>query len=240
MIDFNEVFIEEVDSKGQDIHTVTIMGSKGQGKTRLLMAMAYTDNNRLKIVWDTVGIMENLPSVRIEAKSLIKNIEHLEKNLIEIIPFAVQKNIPLVIDCSGLKKSELVEFADLFSEYLMLNKIECSLYIDEVGDYIPQNHMGYSERLEQLIRVGRNYNISPVVLITQRPQKASKDCLALSDVYVTFQLNFSLDRVYLMKLWGSGDAGLETTLKSLTPRNVLLWLPKWKEPIINKVVKVNM
>ena len=203
-MDLNKFFTHKVDND-EGIHTITIVGSKGQGKTRLLMAMAILDDKPLKLVWDTVGIMDKMESVRVSGKDLRGNYKHVEKNLMAIIPLTIQKKIPLVFDLSGLLKTELIEFSENVCQFLMLNKVNCGLYIDEVGDYIPQNHMGYSERLEQLVRVGRNYNISPVVMVTQRIQKPSKDCLALSDVYVTFKFSYILDRKYLLAMWGKGD-----------------------------------
>jgi hypothetical protein len=87
-------------------------------------------------------------------------------------------------------KDHLRAFSDFLADYLMLeNQRKVALVVDEVAEFLPQMGKGYSDKLETIYRVGRNWGVPFILSTTQRPQDAAKAALDTSAVYAVFQLD---------------------------------------------------
>ncbi|HIQ50295.1 MAG TPA: ATP-binding protein [Nanoarchaeota archaeon] len=204
-------------------HTISILGIKGYGKTVASSILTNNINDKVVIVIDTVGAYTRDRLIKKAEYIRIKRIgnrkEVIKKGLISSLKQI--REMKVVFDISRLKRQELVIFIDVLAE-LLLELGEKGNYfvlvIDEIGEYLPQNRIVYSEELERVIRIGRNYNISPVIMITQRPQKVAKDVLALSDTYIIFKTIHQLDREKIKELLGLSKEefrDIENILKNL-------------------------
>ena len=91
-----------------------------------------------------------------------------------------------------LTSQETKYFFELVSEYLLRYK-NLIILIDEAQEVLPQTgRENYSQELERLIRVGRNYN-TIIFLASQRPQFLNKKVMALSDIFYFGNIQYYLD-----------------------------------------------
>ena len=175
----------------QDYNTVTVMGLKGSGKTFGLSIIAKSIPNKQVWIFDTLGAMSinsllpNAYYVKMGPASQRKVLKLFESLYTSKLRF-------IVFDLSIFNLKELVEFADLFSEWA-LKRGNIAVIVDEIVDYCPQAGTPYSTGLQRLWRAGRNFGIYPVVMATQRPQEADKKILAHAQLYFIMKLLHPLD-----------------------------------------------
>jgi len=108
-----------------------------------------------------------------------------------------ESNASAVLDVSMMGKGERIrfaaDFAEAFFEAKKRHRGPVLLVVEESQRFIPQM-MRYSDpalarclgAFEEMAEVGRNFGIG-MVLISQRPQKISKDVLFLSDNLMAFR-----------------------------------------------------
>ena len=186
-------------------HTISYIGQKGSGKTFLMMASLNEINDRNVLFFDTLGV---LTPQRHKNVIFIKNIKPNIKNYREIIKMLDKfrwdsGKVKIVFNLKEFDVSDLVLFLDTVSLFVLDRKIKCGFMVDEISDYCRQGkRQPYPKVFERLVRVGRNFGITPVIMATQRPQLTEKDVLALCDCYVIFRLMYSLDREKIRELVG--------------------------------------
>lgn len=84
-------------------------------------------------------------------------------------------------------KKHLKAFSDMLADYLMMwNKKKVALVVDEVPEFLPECGAGYSDKLETIYRVGRNWLVLFILSTAQRPQDAAKAALDTAGVYGIF------------------------------------------------------
>lgn len=197
----------------QEYGVLSILGMRGCGKT-------YLAANELKfkdrvVYIDVVGAFRKfMPEMEtIEFDAIPDDAETFTKILKDV------KHKEFILDISELPRKYMCDVMDYLWEFTKHSKDRWAWVIDEVGELIPQTRTFYSEGLETAVRMGRNKGLMFVILISQRPQKVSKDCLALSDAYTVFKFVHNLDREAVREILGmsSDDFRLnfDSKLKSL-------------------------
>jgi DNA helicase HerA-like ATPase len=174
------------------------MGQKGTGKTFSSVILSACIRKKVFYI-DTVGVVSRLRLLKNAA--YVKMAKVSKEELIKVFKQCYKKYNYTILDLSYFVQDELVNFMDTFCEWA-LKTGNMAVVIDEIGDYVPQYREVYSIELERLIRIGRNYNIQPVIMITQRPQKTNKEVLALADYYIIFRVMHNLDREKIKDLIG--------------------------------------
>ena len=195
---------------------VSIMGMRGAGKT--YMTTQLIDVLKVKtdivIIIDIVGVYsEYLGSGKIVRITKL----YSEDVLYRFFNEHVKKGV-YVFDISELDRGDMVEIINIISEWLLRKKEHkktASLIVDEVGEVLEQERGYYAERLESLVRIGRNKRVLYVIVTTQRPQKVNKHALALSDVYVVFKMVHNLDIEAVRNIMGMDKSHFRTIEKTL-------------------------
>ncbi len=180
--------------------TITYVGRKGVGKTFGSSILINNIENKDTLILDVTGAY-TIGRLIHDAIYLEIDVHKITRaNVIEILKRFKVKN-KLVLNLQRLTRKELVVFFDeLFKVINSLGDI--AIIIDEVGEVVPQGREAYSQEVERAVRIGRNYNIRPFIMITQRAQKVDKNVLALSDYYIVMGLSHNLDLDAIQKLIG--------------------------------------
>ncbi len=187
-------------------HTQTILGGKGSGKTTLLIykGVDLIHNSRKVVLIDCGGVitktkLSQYPE-QIKAKIRLmglqrKGLEAIlgsKKQLKFLLTGLLSNDRKLTILRLELTSQESRYFFDCVSEYLLRYK-NLIILIDESQEVLPQNgRENYSQELERLVRVGRNYN-TVIFLASQRPQFLNKKVMALSDIFYFGNIQYYLD-----------------------------------------------
>jgi hypothetical protein len=152
----------------------------------------------------------------------------------------VANDYSCVLDVSEFIPQEWAQFCYEFSTRLLQlkkqRKSAMCLMIDEAHDFIPQNPdekgwvpkmLGAMQRIQKL---GRALGIG-MVLSSQRPQEVSKKALNLCELWITFQLIGTQERVSTIKTIGERDsaaaAAIDAQLPTLEIGRAYLWSPRW-------------
>jgi hypothetical protein len=168
-----------------DSATSIVVAGKGGGKTGLLASEA---NKMKKFVFvDTIGVLnpknENRSAVipnsnyflHSEKGSAVDSFKSWHGNP------AAQKFDRHVLDISeaGDKKEEIEKLSEFL---LQLGKKGRGypLILDEMSLIAPQGK-GAGTVFKNLVIIGRNFQIKPLVMATQRPQNTDKEVLELAD-----------------------------------------------------------
>lgn len=221
----NSVILKEV----LDNTTFCIMGQKGSGKTYGMMYIGNAIYDKPVFYFDTLGAISRSGVCRcpnvvdVPRKFDVKALNRVFEDCL--------RRGGAIFNLSGLVNKELVQFADLFCQWAMQRRTPMALLVDEIADYCPQSKEYYSVELERVWRDGRNYGIRPVGMATQRPQKAHKDLLALSDVFILFRLFHNLDRSKVKDLLGLEEEeweNMEKQLMSLPTRHAYVFTTQLK------------
>lgn len=177
--------------------TCTISGTKGQGKTYLGKRL-FSTYPKSALFLDTIGAAYDLKGLHATARKIP------DANKIKKLVSILREKKKVILHLENFLVSELVEIVNNLSKALLAYKWDnLMVIIDEVGDYIPQDkNAGYAQELERLIRIGRNYGITKMVLITQRLTKPNKEALALSESFIIFKTTYHLDTERLRELFG--------------------------------------
>jgi len=198
---------------GEDATTICVLGQKRAGKTRGMAAMGNSIKDKKAVFVDTLGAWSKV--------KLIREATYLEgaggvdlARLLKAIDKEFDKSDRIVINCRGMLAQEYVRFADVFSIWAM-NKGNMAMFVDEIQAYCPQDRAYYSWEMERMCMWGRNEGIEPFVMSSQRPQKANKDVLALSDLYILMRIFHNLDRNKVKDLIGMKPAEWELFEKKL-------------------------
>lgn len=180
--------------------TITFMGMKGYGKTYGSAILANNIDQDL-LVFDVVGAYTK--------DRLIKGAKYLDVDISEPkrahglqVLKQFKEHTKVVLNLQALTRENLTKFCEMM--FKVINEFgELAILVDEVGDIVSQTKEHYCNEYERTVRVGRNYDIRPVIQITQRPQKADKNVLALSDYYLIMRLNHNLDLNAVQDLIGT-------------------------------------
>lgn len=201
--------------------TVAMLGMKKSGKT-FGAAIAERNIKKKTFIFDTVGAFTEMKLV--SNALFIKDIKiankEMVRKLLDKCYAAPQKTVVLYV--FGFSRKDLVDLANMFSEWA-LQKGNMAVIFDEVGDYLSQTKEVYADELERMIRWGRNKNIQPILLLSQRPQKVNKEALALSDAYVVFRLYHPLDRAKIKDLTGDESDMFDNKVKTLPVRHTIIF-----------------
>ena len=173
---------------------------KGYGKTYGSAILANNIDQDL-LVFDVVGAYTK--------DRLIKGAKYLDVDISEPkrahglqVLKQFKEHTKVVLNLQALTRENLTKFCEMM--FKVINEFgELAILVDEVGDIVSQTKEHYCNEYERTVRVGRNYDIRPVIQITQRPQKADKNVLALSDYYLIMRLNHNLDLNAVQDLIGT-------------------------------------
>lgn len=191
--------------------TITMLGRKGLGKT---IGSSILANNLTKhtIIFDITGAYtkDNL----IKKALYLKVDTRIDNTILNKILLQFEHYQKIVLDLSEKTRQELVDFSETF--FKKINQVgDVAIIVDEVGEIVSQQREFYSPEFERCVRIGRNYGIQPIIMITQRTQKADKNVLALSDYYVVFGLTHNLDLKAVQELVGLDNIQYEDLKKSI-------------------------
>lgn len=177
---------------------ITIAGMRGYGKTYLASKIieAEVREGNPVIIFDLVGAFTNYlpyPSVEFNTVYGAKTVSMILDKL---------KGSPVILNLSMLTRDEMTSQADIVLRLLMADKKKFTVFIDEVGELIPQRREVYSTETERLIRIGRNLGLGKVYLTTQRLQQTDKTAIAQSSYYIIFRMVHNLDVEAMQKILG--------------------------------------
>ena len=191
--------------------TITLLGRKGLGKT-VGSAILINNVDKHSVILDITGAYSTGQLIR---EALYLKIDtRIDRSIIVKILEQFENYKRIVIDLSNQTRKELVEFSELF--FKTINQVgDIAVVVDEVGEIVSQQKEYYSPEFERCVRIGRNYGIKPVIMITQRTQKADKNVLALSDYYVVMGLTHNLDLKAVQELVGLDSESFEPLKKSI-------------------------
>jgi len=196
--------------------TITFLGMKGVGKT-IGSSILANNINKHTIVVDIAGAY-TINRLIDEAKYYLVD-EYDKRLIVKALKEGFDEKNRIVFDVSKMTKSRIVDFVDLLSEILKIGG-DVAVVIDEVGEVIPQSSGKYSEQFESLVRVGRNYGVKPIIMISQRPQKVDKNALALSDYYIIMRLTHNLDLNAVKELFGLSSVEFQPLAQEIKKLNV--------------------
>lgn len=182
--------------------TIGILGMKGTGKTFSSSVLA-NNIDKHTILLDITGAYT--------INRLIKDAAYIDVDTTEqrAITKALLKgfadNQRIVFNTTFLVRKNLIEFTE--NLFKILNQVgDAAVIIDEAADILPQTKELYSHEAERTIRLGRNWDIKPIVVITQRSAKLDKNALALADYILIFRLTHNLDLDAIKTLIGMNSA----------------------------------
>ncbi len=145
-----------------------------------------------------------------------------------------------VLDVSSFSKSDRCRFATDFAETFFHEKKRhpgpCFLLLEEAQRFVPQKIFRGQERMlgafEEIAEVGRNYGIG-LGMMSQRPQKISKDVLNLTELLFAFQANGVHERraiaEWVQEKDAAGREDVHGELPGLAVGEALVWSPRWLE-----------
>lgn len=198
--------------------TISFLGRKGLGKTIGSSILINNINDKDVLVFDITGAYTDGELIK-DAKYIDVNTKRFDKKIIIDILLKFKETRKIVLCLNRLTRKELVEFSEVM--FKVLNEIgDVAVIIDEVGEIVSQQREYYSPELERCCRIGRNYNIRPFIVITQRTQKVDKNILALSDYYIIMGLTHNLDLEAVRELVGYSAKEFETLKKQIKGLNV--------------------
>jgi hypothetical protein len=187
--------------------TISFLGNKGRGKT---VGSAILVNNMESevLIIDTVGAFSKDRLIK-DAIYIEVDVRKFDKKMFFPIFKKFKDKKRIVLNVQRLTSKELIEFSEIIFG-LVLDVGDIGLVVDEVGEIVSQQKEKYSPEYERLVRIGRNYNIRPVIQITQRPQKVDKNVLALTDFYCVMGLSHNLDLNAVQDLIGYSKEEFQT------------------------------
>jgi len=224
------------------------LGNRGGGKTNgsVLIVEQLLDASVPVVVLDYVGIWFGLrlrPDGRTPSAYAIPVIggRHgdiaLQAHSGAVVAEALASRASsAVLDLSMLSKADRCRFATDFAETYFRSKKKhpgpVQLVLEEAQRFVPQTMWKGQERMlgafEEIAEVGRNFGIG-MMLISQRPQKISKDVLNLADTVFAYRTIGTHERKALaewVKEKGAVDrADLADELPSLTTGTAVVWCP---------------
>lgn len=170
-----------------DSATSVVIAGKGGGKTAFL---AQEANKLNKFVFvDTIGVLDPKNSNRSAVIPNSNYFRHSDKGS-AVDNFkswafdpATQKHNRHILDLSEAadKKEELEKLAAFLLQLGKRGK-GYPFLIDEISLIAPQSGRA-GNALKNLFIIGRNFDIKPMIIATQRPQNTDKELLELADEY---------------------------------------------------------
>ena len=161
---------------------VTILGSRGTGKTYLLREIIKSTKSDA-VVFDTIGAIGHVKNVR----TYKFDPKQQFNQQIQILSQIIQKtNRNIGINLSECTQAEIVKFSDALLKITPMDYKVC--FYDEFHDYASEN-VQFSAEVERIARHGRNFGTT-IFLDSQRPQTIKKNVLDLSSHLIVFRLNF--------------------------------------------------
>jgi AraC-like DNA-binding protein len=186
---------------------IGILGMRKSGKTFLATRLKLPSDLKRIYYLDVVGAFsayaKHFASQEEEfAKKdyMILHLKDMPDKITFIRAINAVKEKHIIIDLSVLQGSDLSLVVEWFCEYVMYLKQPCAVIADEVAEFINQNRINYSNRFESLVRIGRNFGVRYVIMISQRPQTINKNVFTQAELLAVFKLvhNLDLDAVRLI------------------------------------------
>jgi len=226
----------------------TLVGNRGGGKTNgaTVIAEQMLDAGVQVIVLDYVGIWYGLrlmPDGKTPSKYDVPILggRHGDVDLSAtagrvVAEALAERRSAAILDLSEFSKSDRARFATDFAEAFFGAKKKhrgpTLVVLEEAQRFVPQMLYKGQERMlgawAEIGEVGRNFGVG-LLLITQRPQKISKDVMFLSDTVLAFRTNGTLERQAIEK-WvqekgAAGTRDIADQLPELPTGVCYAWCP---------------
>ena len=113
--------------------------------------------------------------------------------------FRKVKDTKIIFSFKDLLQAEIILFMNSF--FKVWKPSNCMIFVDEVQDITPNQHLGgdYAEDFERAVRHWRNENCG-FVIATQRPSFCSTKVLALTDFLILGRITWKQDKKYIEEL----------------------------------------
>ena len=227
---------------------VASLGNRGGGKSNgaALVAEQLLDAGVQVIVLDYVGIWFSLrlePDGKTPSRFQIPVLggPHGDIGLAPTAGAVVaealaERSSSAVLDVSAFSKGDRCRFATDFAEAFFRarkkNPGPVQLLIEESQRFVPQRVQPDQARMlgafEEIAEVGRNYGIG-LHLISQRPQKISKDVLNLADTVFGYRTMGVLERKrigeWVQEKGAEGRSEVHDELPTLDRGQAIVWSP---------------
>ena len=227
---------------------VASLGNRGGGKSNgaALIAEQLLDAGVQVIVLDYVGIHFSLrlePDGKTPSRFQIPVLggTHGDIGLAAtagamVAEALAERHSSAVLDISAFTKGDRCRFATDFAEAFFRAKKKhpgpVQLFLEESQRFVPQRVQPDQARMlgafEEIAEVGRNYGIG-LHLISQRPQKISKDVLNLADTVFGYRTMGVLERKaiaeWVQEKGADGRAQVHDELPMLDRGQAIVWSP---------------
>lgn len=194
--------------ENENITTITIMGTKGSGKT---YGTAILSNNIevKKVLFDITGtwtrdkLLKNATYVNCNFDKNLNDKKLKDLSIKVLSDFGKSNKKNLVLNTINLNSENLTRFFEIINVLCKDAKGQISIIVDEAGEVFPQDtRRFYADESQKIVRLGRNWGISPYIIITQRPQKVDKNVLANSDLFIFFKTIYPLEQEIIKNIIG--------------------------------------
>ena len=238
----------EFDAAELATEVVASLGNRGGGKSNgaALMTEGLLEASIPSIVLDYVGIWFSLrlmPDGKTPSAHQIPVLGGAHGD-IGLAPTAgavvaealAERQSSAVLDLSAFSKGDRCRFAADFAEAFFRSKKRhpgpVQLVLEEAQRFVPQRFFSGQERMlgafEEIAEVGRNYGVG-MHLISQRPQKISKDVLNLADTVLAYRTNGLLERKaigeWVQEKGALGREEMRDELPGLDRGQAIVWCP---------------
>lgn len=179
---------------GQPHGRFAIIGGVGSGKTTCAARLEFPAVE-LVLYLDITGAFRDKIPGRFAVLPLPRLPDEAEKQQVifskvkRVLQTCREKKILFELRNLMVDKNHLRAFSDFLADFLMLeNGRKVALVVDEAPEFLPQMGKGYSDKLETIYRVGRNWGVLFIGSTAQRPQDAAKAALDTSAAYAVLRM----------------------------------------------------
>ena len=227
---------------------VASLGNRGSGKSNgaAVIVEGLLDAKVQVVILDYVGIWSSL-RLREDGKAPSRfqipvlggnhgDIGLLSTTGSQVAEALAERHSSAVLDISAFSKGDRCRFATDFAEAFFRAKKNhpgpVQIVLEEAQRFVPQKFFAGQERMlgafEEIAEVGRNYGIG-LHLISQRPQKISKDVLNLADTVFAYRTNGALERKrleeWVQEAGAEGRDRVHGELPGLDRGQAIVWCP---------------
>jgi hypothetical protein len=226
----NKLNISAKDLAGKMIAVLGITGS-GKTNTAAVLIEELLDTHIPLAVVDIEGEFWGLKEkfeILIAGKSENVDIEVQPEQAAQVARLSIEKEIPVILDLSGFKKSEMFTFLFNFLEALWeANKDQrkpYAIFIEEAHEFIPQSQAAnpaLKELITQFALRGRKRGFR-VVVMSQRSAKVAKDVLTQASLLFLHQVVHPTDISVYKDLIPLPASQVEETVRALEPGQAIV------------------